>query len=261
MDWTQTGVEQTDALFTKSNISGVFDTGILDVRQYSSYYLAARVLLSGAGTTYNLFILTLNWFYDPFGSDTVFTEHYGLFARSNTGAFITYGGKIEAEDQMHAPYVQVTLATPNGPDPVSDASLLFNGTTRLIATPSIREVGPLGTDIDSNDNWIIHPKNAGVRLLNQPAGLAVTIPGLMRYSAARWRFLTTGAASMFCQVPNSDGTVTQTFESSTAVGATTTTNPTPLYMPHFPTIWTFNNSSAGAEANQFSVISEETRAR
>lgn len=263
MDWTQTGVERTDQLFTASNSTGLIDTGVLDVRQYSSYYFAGRVLLLGAGTKYNLFVVSFHWSPTVIISDTVYTERYGFFARSNSGTFITFGGKFEAQDQMHAPFVQVTVTTPIASDAVGQGVYSFNGTTRQISVPSIREVAPLGLDEDSDDNWIIHPKNAGALLVNQPAASTVTIPGLMRYSAARWRLLAQNTFNMFGQVPNSDGTVTQTIESFGAAPAvsTTYTNATPLYMPHFPTIWSVTNSSAGQESNQFSIISEEVRSR
>lgn len=260
MDWTQTGVEQTQAVYTLLGASGTvaYDTGVLDMRAFASYYLNITAETLAAGTKYNTVNVQYLWLDGPTSATAtrVMYETYSFFMGSTqVGTFQVFGGTLQAQDQVHAPYLRIIVAmgvvTPNAQDPATSRFVLI-GTTRGLTTPSIREIDR--SNSQQYDNWIVAPNDG--QLLAVGVGNSKTVAGRLRYSAARWRLV---AGQPFTLAAFDAVNQTINFESFASAAAGTFTGT--LYMPHASTLWTVTNNSASPADYRLTVVSEEVRMR
>lgn len=174
------------ALLTGSTGANVMAGGAIQVgqtfdsRQWASYYLTIDAeVQTSPPTNYNQIEVQLYWESDLLNTVQVASDHYEFWANATPSvAFEADLGQVYIQDEMHGPYMRVTMVN-NGPDNVSVKWSLF-GTTRILSSPYVRQ-GSLPDGILASDSRAI------------PATGTITIPMPMAYGEAQWKLLNSGA--------------------------------------------------------------------
>lgn len=260
MDWSQTGVERTTELFNSTTLTlSTVDTGLLDVRQFQSYYLSvASVIQIAVPTRYNLVQVELIWYSDANGSFILSAETYGIFTSTQalvTG-FPTIGGQLAGQDQMRGPFVRIVVSY-LGVDTAS-AALRFVGTTRLVSAPAFKEISVNDFKPHTTENLVVPPQ-LGPWVI--PVGGTRSIAGLMRVSAARYRVACDDPADAFTlQVvdPQSGAFgVNDVIESQKAAAGGLIMGD--MFLPQFPQVFQVTNGGPNLATFFISAMSERVR--
>lgn len=141
MDFSPDGSEQLTVIASSSGSNIIASTGqqvgqIIDVRQWSSYYLVVSATTSGTATGYNPIRVDFFWAGAPNGANLTYADLAEFWADNISGLPISLGAFL-AEDVMHGPYMQINF-TNNGGNPVSVQWRLM-GTTRPLPGPYFRQ--------------------------------------------------------------------------------------------------------------------------
>lgn len=255
MDWNSSGIENTQQIELLSTTSVAAGTGsagqVLDVRQWSSYYLTMIATRNGVATNYNPAAIRMVWFDDSAGSQIIYADTYEIFAYRSAAPFATIGGRLMGQDVLHGPFMQIFYNN-IGPDAI-DMSYRLTGTTRQLPGPYFREMQQdLPPNIYQPDNFIVNPIDGHV--VGAAAGSDSNFPGLMRYGRAKWRVSTNQNFGIFFQAGS---IVTADVEALGPLAAGIYNGE--LILPKRSMLVTVHNNAAAPMNIEFNMVSENEK--